>query len=57
MGFTLEDLEEFVKSARDKGFDNKDIIYVTRGVITNPVGKVTDAYVSNEKLYIEYGSL
>lgn len=55
--FTLKDLEEFVKSARDKGFDDRDKIFVVRENVSNPVGKITDAYITNEKLYIEYGSL
>lgn len=55
--FSLKDLEDFVKSARDKGFDDKDKILVASEYKFNPVGKVTDAYITNEKLYIEYGAL
>ena len=55
--FTLKTLEELVKSARDKGFDDNDIILVVRENTSHPVGKIIDGYITNEKLYIEYGAL
>lgn len=58
----IDKIIEILQEAKEHGFDGKDTVLVKREnndslIPSVIVGKVTDAYYTRDKVYIEYGTL